>query len=245
MNCSFVGRPASANSRIPSERAEPISFLVIGCCVGTAGFAAWAFTLSLTLAAACIFRLAVLRVTPVVFLLRLIADLSFRVRVFFFAIASLHAPDWCWSRTIPRLSEKLKEQSIVARYSAVSPSHAGSNFSLTKIVRPTAEASMSTQEYDNEPSNTGRFRRRRRSREILITQSASHSRTCTCTEVAWPSYRRWRETRLAFPPERTRCRRCFDRKIWVCFSAKSPYGSAPGSARRYGDGRLRCRNEVG
>src|SRR5208283_13561 len=89
----------------------------------------------------------------------------------------------------------------------------GQQFSLTKIVDQLAEASMSTQEYDNGPSNTGRFRRRRRSREILITQSASHSRTCTSREVAWPSYRRWRETRLAFPPERTRCRRCFDRKI--------------------------------
>src|ERR1017187_474532 len=127
MNCSLGGRPATLNSRIPSERAEPISFLVIGCCVGTAGFAAWAFTLSFTLAAVRIFRLAVLRVAPAVFLLRLISDLSFLVRFFFFAIASLHAPDWCWSRTIPRLSEKLKEQSIVAQYSAVNRSYSGSN----------------------------------------------------------------------------------------------------------------------
>src|ERR1035437_2913586 len=45
MNCSRVGRPASLNSRIPSERAEPISLLVIGCCLGAAGFAFWAFAL--------------------------------------------------------------------------------------------------------------------------------------------------------------------------------------------------------
>src|ERR1019366_6624396 len=100
MNCSRVGRPASLNSRIPSERAEPIALLVIGCCLVAAGFAAWAFTLSFTLGVARIFRIAVLRVAPVVCRLRLIADLSFRVRFFFFAIASLHAPGWCWSRTI-------------------------------------------------------------------------------------------------------------------------------------------------
>src|ERR1017187_6391240 len=106
MNCSLVGRPATLNSRIPSERAEPISLLVIGCCLGAAGFAAWAFTLSFTLGAARIFRLAVLRVTPAVFILRLMSEFSFLVRVFFFAIASLHVPGWCWSRTIPCLSEK-------------------------------------------------------------------------------------------------------------------------------------------
>src|ERR1017187_352073 len=178
--------------------------------------------------------------------MRLIACCSFRVRVFFLAIASLLCTTYyAITRLLYLLSERSKGAKCRCTIQCCKPELLGQQFSLTKIVRPTAEASMSTQEYDNEPSNTGRFRRRRRSREILITQSASHSRTCTCTEVAWPSYRRWRETRLAFPPERTRCRRCFDRKIWVCFSAKSPYGSAPGSARRYGDGRLRCRNEVG
>src|ERR1019366_10345514 len=133
MNCSRVGRPASLNSRIPSERAEPIALLVIGCCLVAAGFAAWAFSLSFTLAAARIFRLAVLRVAPAVFLLRLISDLSFLVRVFFFAIASLHAPRLVLGSNHTASLREVKWKSIVARYSAVDRSHSDNNFSLKKL----------------------------------------------------------------------------------------------------------------
>src|ERR1019366_5770091 len=106
MNCSLVGRPASLNSRIPSERFRLTTLLGRDGAGVLVLVAFWVLTLGFALAAARIFRIAVLRVAPIVCRMRLISASSFGVQLFFFAIASLHAPGWCWGRTIPLLSEK-------------------------------------------------------------------------------------------------------------------------------------------